>query len=61
MDLKCPKCHTNNPDSVKFCGECGTLLRSVQGTDPTDVGPDPRSGRPSEDIPDLTKTMACYR
>ncbi|MGD2245978.1 MAG: protein kinase [Candidatus Aminicenantes bacterium] len=24
MALKCPKCHTNNPDTVKFCSECGT-------------------------------------
>ncbi len=57
MDMKCPKCNTNNPDTVKFCGECGSLLLSVRGTDPTDAGPDPRSGRPSEDIPDLTKTI----
>jgi serine/threonine protein kinase/tetratricopeptide (TPR) repeat protein len=70
MAIKCPKCNTDNPDRVKFCGECGTLLRSVQGTDPTnagpdsypiDVGPDPRSGRPSGDIPDLTKTMEAPR
>jgi serine/threonine protein kinase/Flp pilus assembly protein TadD len=68
MSVKCPKCHANNPDTVKFCGECGTLLRSVRGTDPTDAGPDPRtnptdagpdrrSGRPFEDISDLTKTI----
>ncbi len=57
MSIKCPKCDANNPDTVKFCGECGTLLRSVQGTDPTDAGPDPRSGRPFEDISDLTKTV----
>jgi len=59
--MKCPKCDTNNPDTVKFCGECGTLLRSVRGTDPTDAGPDPRSGRPSEDISDLTKTIEAPR
>jgi len=66
MTVKCPKCQTDNPENVKFCGECGTLLRSVRGTDPTDIdqtnaGPDPRSGRPSEDIPDLTKTMEAPR
>jgi serine/threonine protein kinase len=55
--MKCPKCHADNPDTVKFCGECGTILRSVRGTDPTNAGPDPRSGRPSDNIPDLTKTM----
>lgn len=26
MAIECPKCRTNNPDSVKFCGECGTDL-----------------------------------
>ncbi len=26
MTVKCPKCQTENPDSVKFCGECGTHL-----------------------------------
>ena len=57
MAIKCPKCNTDNPESVKFCGECGTLLGSVRGPDPTDAGPDPRSGLPSGDIPDLTKTM----
>lgn len=26
MANECPKCQTNNPDTVKFCGECGTSL-----------------------------------
>jgi len=26
MSTKCPKCHTENPDSKKFCGDCGTPL-----------------------------------
>ena len=26
MGVKCPKCQTNNPDTLKFCGECGTQL-----------------------------------
>jgi len=26
VSLECPKCRTNNPDSVKFCGECGSSL-----------------------------------
>jgi serine/threonine protein kinase/tetratricopeptide (TPR) repeat protein len=59
--MKCPKCDTENPDTVKFCGECGTLLRSVRGTEPTDAGPDPRSGSPVEDISDLTKTIEAPR
>jgi uncharacterized membrane protein YvbJ len=24
--VKCPKCHSKNPETVKFCGECGTQL-----------------------------------
>jgi serine/threonine protein kinase/Tfp pilus assembly protein PilF len=26
MAVKCPKCNADNPDAVKFCGECGTRL-----------------------------------
>ncbi len=26
MSTTCPKCHTDNPDSQKFCGECDTPL-----------------------------------
>jgi serine/threonine protein kinase len=56
MTIKCPKCHSDNPETATFCANCGILLRSVRGTDPTSVGPDPRSGRPSEDI-SVTKTL----
>jgi len=35
MDIKCPKCKTNNPDTVKFCGECGTELPSLRDIDVT--------------------------
>ena len=28
MANECPKCQTNNPDTVKFCGECGILLEA---------------------------------
>jgi hypothetical protein len=24
--MKCPKCHTDNPDSSRFCGSCAALL-----------------------------------
>jgi hypothetical protein len=24
--MKCPKCQTDNPDALKFYGECGTQL-----------------------------------
>lgn len=26
MPITCTKCHSENPDTVKFCGECGTKL-----------------------------------
>lgn len=26
MSIKCPKCHTENPENQKFCGECATPL-----------------------------------
>ena len=29
MGLKCPKCQFDNPDTQKFCGECGTQLKAV--------------------------------
>jgi serine/threonine protein kinase/tetratricopeptide (TPR) repeat protein len=28
MTIECPKCQTDNPDTVKFCGECGTPLEA---------------------------------
>src|SRR4030042_2007183 len=28
---KCPTCHSDNPDALKFCGECGTRLPPPQG------------------------------
>jgi len=27
--MKCPKCQTGNPDTQKYCGECGTQLTSL--------------------------------
>ena len=27
--MKCPKCEAENPESAKFCGECGTKLEKV--------------------------------
>jgi hypothetical protein len=58
MNVKSLKCNIDNPDTVRFCGECGDLLRSVRGADPTDVRPAPRFGRPPEDVPvPFTATM----
>lgn len=33
MATKCPKCQTENPDTLKFCGECGTQLTPSKGPD----------------------------
>ncbi len=30
MTIKCSKCQTDNPDALKFCGECGTQLPSSE-------------------------------
>jgi len=30
MATKCPKCHSENPNTLKFCGECGTQLPSFK-------------------------------
>jgi tetratricopeptide (TPR) repeat protein/tRNA A-37 threonylcarbamoyl transferase component Bud32 len=30
MGIKCPKCQFENPDTVHFCGECGTQLISKE-------------------------------
>jgi serine/threonine protein kinase/Tfp pilus assembly protein PilF len=35
--MKCPKCNTNNPDTLKFCGECGTQLPSIDGIEVTET------------------------
>jgi tetratricopeptide (TPR) repeat protein/tRNA A-37 threonylcarbamoyl transferase component Bud32 len=26
VTIRCPKCHSENPETLKFCGECGTQL-----------------------------------
>ncbi|UCE41505.1 MAG: protein kinase [Candidatus Aminicenantes bacterium] len=35
MGIKCPKCRNNNPDTLKFCGECGTELPISEDIDVT--------------------------
>ncbi len=27
--MKCPKCQIDNPDGIKFCGQCGTELKKI--------------------------------
>jgi len=29
MSIKCSKCHADNPETQKFCGECGAQLASA--------------------------------
>ena len=31
MSIKCPKCHSENPDTLNFCGECGTQIMPSDG------------------------------
>jgi len=31
--MKCPKCQTENPENLKFCGECGAKLGVGMGSD----------------------------
>ena len=33
MATNCPSCHSENPETQKFCGECGTQLTSVDTPD----------------------------
>ena len=40
--MKCPKCEAENPESLKFCGECGMQLPAVKSDAP--------SGEPPENI-----------
>jgi serine/threonine protein kinase/Tfp pilus assembly protein PilF len=37
MANTCPKCETNNPDTLKFCGECGTQLPSIEDIEVTET------------------------
>jgi serine/threonine protein kinase/tetratricopeptide (TPR) repeat protein len=34
---KCPKCNAENPDNLKFCGECGTQLASHEDVEVTET------------------------
>jgi Tol biopolymer transport system component len=33
--MKCPKCHTDNPDTSRFCSNCATSLTSAKVTPPS--------------------------
>jgi len=32
--VTCPKCHSDNPETLKFCGDCGTQLSSLKDIHP---------------------------
>ncbi len=32
--MKCPKCRAENPETLKFCGECGAQLPRSKETPP---------------------------
>jgi len=49
--IKCPKCHKDNPDSAKFCGECGTQLGPVKDISVTKTLKTPK----------LSKTILHYK
>ncbi len=44
--MKCPKCEASNPDTQRFCGECGTALMAAlgQGGSPAKPADSPQSG-----------------
>jgi serine/threonine protein kinase/Flp pilus assembly protein TadD len=42
MSVKCPKCNTDNPDNLKFCGECGAQLPSLENAEVTETMETPK-------------------
>jgi tetratricopeptide (TPR) repeat protein/predicted Ser/Thr protein kinase len=42
MPHKCPRCKTENPDTLKFCGECGTQLPSLSDVAVTETMETPK-------------------
>ncbi len=35
--MKCPKCHSENLEAQRFCGECGESLASIEPAHPPDI------------------------
>ena len=35
--MKCPNCHSENPETQRFCGECGEALDSTESADLPDL------------------------
>ena len=38
--MKCPKCQSENPETSRFCAECGTQLGIYEQNAPQDVRPE---------------------
>jgi tetratricopeptide (TPR) repeat protein len=45
MDIKCPKCKSDNPETATFCADCGTKLLS-----PKDIGVTKTIEKPVEEL-----------
>jgi serine/threonine protein kinase len=37
MSIRCPKCHTDNPNTKQFCGDCGSQLPSSKDMEVTET------------------------
>ena len=44
MGIKCPKCHSDNPETKRFCGECGTQIIPSEEISPTKTLETPAKG-----------------
>jgi serine/threonine protein kinase/tetratricopeptide (TPR) repeat protein len=42
MEIRCPKCHSENPDTARFCSNCATPLRSPGKAEVTETLETPR-------------------
>jgi serine/threonine-protein kinase len=45
MGIKCPKCHFDNPDTQRFCGDCGTQIIPLEEIPVTET-----LGTPTEEL-----------
>jgi len=55
MPDRCPKCCAENPDTVKFSGECGTQLLSLNDVAVTETMETPR-----EELTSSMKNSSTY-
>ncbi len=57
MEIKCPKCHFENHDTQRFCGECGTQLSPPENIQ---ISPTETLETPKEELPRGTKFAGRY-